>query len=160
MANRNFEMTELSLIKAGVHIYGSFALLAGAGTVDATSVKGLGFGYATGSSGVVVAKPSSPGVTSTAGIVRTGTGLYTITLEDPYPDVIMYDATLIYPSGGTYTNRVVALTVPTNLGNGQVAPTFSLQVINSGGSGVDPGATYRVGFHLWLRNSSSVGFKP
>lgn len=160
MANRNFETMGMSLIKGEVHIYGSFTLLAGAGTIDATLVKGLGFGYAPGPAGVTVTKGSSPGVTSTAGIARTSAGLYTVTLEDPYIDAIDYEAHLLYPSGGTLTNRALMLTAPTNLGNGQVAPTFTIETVNSGGSATDLGTTFRCGFHIWLRNSSSVGFKP
>lgn len=161
MANTNFDRGHLLIGKRLVHIFGSFQLLAGSGTVVASSVKGLGFGYAPNLQGVMALKAGPrPGITSTPGITYVSAGTYDITLEDSYIDAIDYEAHLIYPSGGTLTNAARMYTSPTNLGVGGLAPTFRVATIVTGGTLTDLGTTFRLGFHIWLRDSTVQFVKP
>lgn len=159
MSNRRYDR-DWVLGERIIHIFGSFACPSGSSGVTASSVKGFGFGYAP-LNGVMALKPSaSPGITSTPGIAYTSAGLYTVTLEDPYIDAIDWDAHLIIPSGGTFSNAAKIETVPTNLGASGLAPTFTITTLTSGGTPTDFGATYRVGFHIYLRDSSVQFNKP
>lgn len=159
MSNRNADKARLVLGKRIWEIEGSFIALAGAGTVNAALVKGFGFGY-TPVNGVMTLKPNaSQGVSSIPGIVRTGTGLYTITLEDPYLDYITCEAWLMVP-GGT-SNDAAIETNPTNLGVSGLAPTFTLVTMNgSTGTATDLGTTFVVCFRLVLRDSTVQYNKP
>lgn len=159
MSNRNYDKPALVLGKRLVEIVGSFVPLGGAGTIDPTLVKGWGFGFAP-TAGAMALKPSaSPGIASTPGILRTGTGVYTLTLEDNYIDAILWESHIIRPAG-TSTGGVSILTSPTNLGSGTLAPTFTLVTNSTVGTAADLGTTYRVGFRLWLRDSTVNYGKP
>lgn len=167
MANTNFDHGHWTLGKRLVHIFGSFAAPSGSGgagsngSFDPTSVKGLGFGYAPNLQGIMALKSGQrPGITSTAGIVWVSAGVYTVTLEDSYIDAVDYEAHITPPNGGTLTNSVRMLTSPTNLGTSGKAPTFTFNAFTSGAVLTDFGATYRVGFHIWLRDSSVQFVKP
>jgi len=158
MSNRNADKARLILGKRIWEIEGTFVALAGAGTVVAANVKGWGFGYAP-VNGVMALKPTaSLGVTSVPGILRTGAGVYTITLEDPYIDFISASAWLQGP--GPNANDAQILQTITNLGSSSLAPTFTLNTNNSGGAATDLGTTYSIGFRLVLRDSTVNYNKP
>src|SRR5437660_10084646 len=110
MSNRNADKARLILGKRIWEFDGSFQALAGAGTVDASKVRGFGFGYVPQNGVVALKSAASPGVNSTPGIVRTGTGTYTITFEDPYIDFITAEAWLMTP-GGTVNDAAIQATV-------------------------------------------------
>lgn len=167
MSSRTFTIGHYVLGKRAVHIYGSFAAPTGVGgagangAFDPTSVKGLGFGYAPNQQGIMALKPSaSPGIISVPGIVWVSAGVYTLTLEDSYLDAVDWEAHVIPPAAGTLTNTARLLTLPTNLATGGRAPTFTFNAFTSGATLTDFGPTYRIGFHLWLRDSSVNFVKP
>lgn len=167
MANTNFDRGHLCIGKRLPHIFGSFAAPSGSGgagsngSFDPTSVKGLGFGYAPNLQGIMALKAGQrPGITSTAGVIWVSAGVYDLTLEDSYIDAIDYEAHVIPPSGGTLTHIARMLTLPTNLGTGGKAPTFRFNVATSAGTLTDFGATYRIGFNIWLRDSTVQFVKP
>jgi hypothetical protein len=168
MSSHNFDRGHLLLGKRQAHIFGSFAAPTGVGgagaangAFDPTSVKGLGFGYAPNQQGIMALQAAArPGISSVPGVIWVSAGVYTMTLDDSYIDATDWEAHVIPPSGGTLTNIARILTLPTLLGTGGKAPTFTFNVATSGGTLTDFGPTYRIGFHLWLRDSS-VGFsKP
>ena len=167
MSSHNFDRGHLILGKRLVHIFGSFAAPTGVGGVgangafDPTSVKGQGFGYAPNQQGIMALQPQArPGISSLPGIIWVSAGVYTLTLDDSYIDVIDSEAHLIVPSGGTITSSAAFTTLPTNLATGGKAPTFTLNTFVAAGTLTDLGVTYRIGFHLWLRDST-VGYpKP
>lgn len=167
MSSHNFDRGHLTLGKRLAHIFGSFACPTGVGgapangAFDPTSVKGQGFGYAPNQQGIMALQPSArPGISSIPGIIWVSAGVYTVTLDDSYIDAIDWEAHVIPPSGGTLTNIARIVTLPTLLATGGKAPTFTFNVATSTGTLTDFGATYRVGFHLWLRDST-VGYpKP
>lgn len=167
MSSRNYDRGHYLLGKRSVHIFGSFAAPTGVGGVgangafDATSVKGLGFGYAPNGQGIMALKPSAqPGISSIPGVIWVSAGVYTLTLEDSYLDATDWEAHVIPPAAGTLTNSVRLVTLPTNLATGGKAPTFTFAAFTSGGTPTDFGATYRIGFHLWLRDSTVNYVKP
>ena len=161
MANTNFDRGHLVIGKRQVHIEGSFQLLAGTGTVVASTVKGLGFGFAPNQQGIMAPKTQPrPGIQDIGGIVWVSAGTYDITLEDSYIDAVDYDAHLIYPSGGTLTHRALVYTNPVNLGTSGRAPTFRVVTVVTGGTPTDFGTTFRLGFHIWLRDSTTNYVKP
>lgn len=168
MSSRNYDRGHYLLGKRSVHIFGSFAAPTGVGgagaangAFDPTSVKGLGFGYAPNGQGIMALKPSAqPGISSTPGIIWVSAGVYTLTLEDSYLDATDWEAHVIIPSGGTVTNAVKMLTLPTNLATGGKAPTFTFNAYVAASTLTDFGPTYRIGFHLWLRDSTVNYVKP
>ena len=161
MANTNFDCGHYTIGKRLPHIFGSFQLLAGSGTVVASTVKGLGFGFAPNLQGVMAAKTvAKPGIQDIGGIVYVSAGTYDITLEDSYIDAIDTEAHLIYPSGGTLTHRALFYTNPTNLATSGRAPTFRLVTTVTGGTPTDLGTTFRAAFHIWLRDSTVQFVKP
>lgn len=167
MSSRNYDRGHYLLGKRSVHIFGSFAAPTGVGgagangAFDPSSVKGLGFGYAPNQQGIMALKPSAqPGISSTPGVIWVSAGVYTLTLEDSYIDAVDWEAHVIPPSGGTLTNIARILTLPTLLATGGKAPTFTFNVATTGGTLTDFGPTYRVGFHLWLRDSTVNFVKP
>jgi hypothetical protein len=167
MSSHNFDRGHYVLGKRPVHIYGSFAAPTGVGGVgangafDATSVKGLGFGYAPNAQGVMTLQPQGrSGISSLPGVIWVSAGVYTLTLDDSYIDAINWEANIIPPSGGVITNGARICTLPTNLGTGGKAPTFTINTFVSGGTLTDLGPTFRVGFHLWLRDSTVGYAKP
>jgi hypothetical protein len=165
MANRNFDQG-YCIGKRLIDIAGSFFALTGGGTVAASSVKGLGFGYAP-TAGVMTkqAAPVRPGITSTPGIVRTSTGLYTITLDDSYRDINILSCDLGAPSTGSalWTQPVEPWTNTGVLGAAAgVAPSVQVLIINASGSPSDPGSSnaFRVHFFVQCEDSSVQFQKP
>src|ERR1700690_3771350 len=102
MSNKNYD-TAYAQGKRLIGIEGSFIPLTGAGTVVAANVRGFGFGYAPNSAGVMVLQPNLvvKGLTTTPGIVRSGTGLYTVTFEDTFLAVNYFGADLAAPVAGS-----------------------------------------------------------
>lgn len=156
MANRNLD-TSYVIGKRLIDIAGSFGTN-GSSSPAASSVKGLGFGYAP-SAGVMAVKGSSPGVTTTAGVVRSTTGTYVITPEDTFQDVNVFSTDLQVASAsanwaqpGPIANTAVA----------NQAPNLTIFVINSSGSlqDVAANASSRVHFFIQFRDSTVQFQKP
>lgn len=167
MSNRDYERGHLQLQKRSCHIFGSFAAPTGVGgagangAFDPTSVKGLGFGYAPNQQGIMALKPQAqPGISSLPGIIWVSAGVYTLTLEDSYIDAQSWNAYVNPPSGGLLTNQARIVTLPTNLGVGGKAPTFTINTFVVAGTLTDFGPTFRIGFDLWLRDSTANYPKP
>jgi hypothetical protein len=159
MSNRNADKPRLIFGVRQWEIEGTFQALGGAGTVVASAVKGFGFGYAP-VNGVMALRTESvvSGVTSTPGIVRTGVGLYTITLEDPYIDYVTAMAWLMGP--GPNANDAQFQQTVSNLNTLNTAPTFTLVTSTTGGAAVDLGTTYNIGFRFVFRDSTRQFNKP
>lgn len=160
MADRNFDQG-YTIGKRLIEIAGSFVPLTGAGTVVASTVKGLGFGYAPNNAGVMALQPNlvTKPWTTTPGIVRTGTGVYTITLEDRYLDCNCFSADLAVPAGGSalwaQPNEPIA-----NLGSTTAAIVATLTIVNASGTPTDAAASSRIHFFLQLRDSTTQRVKP
>jgi len=156
MANRNLD-TSYCFGKRLIDIAGSFGTN-GASNPVAANVKGLGFGYAP-QNGTMAVKGSSPGVTTTAGIVRSATGTYVITPEDPFADlnVVSCDLQVASASANWAQPGPVA-----NLAVSNQAPNVTLFVINSSGSLQDiaANASSRVHFFMQFRDSTVQFQKP
>lgn len=161
MANKNFDQG-FCIGKRLIEIAGSFIPLTGAGTVVASNVKGFGFGYAPNSAGVMTLQPnvaSKSFLTTTPGIVRTGTGLYTVTLEDNYLDVNLFSADLAAPVAGSALWAQPVEPVA-NLGSSTAAPVFSILIVNASGTPTDAAANMRMYFALQMRDSTTQRVKP
>lgn len=142
-----------------VDLAGSFVPLTGAGTVVAANVRGLGFGYAP-SAGTMTLQPKTAlnPLTTTPGIVRTGTGLYTVTFEDAYIEAVAVGVDLAVASASA--NWAQALEPIANQASSTQAPVLSLQIINSSGTAVDSAANCRMHFFIRFRDSTTRYSKP
>lgn len=162
MSNRNLDQS-YCVGKRLIDIMGSFVPLTGAGTVVASTIKGLGFGYAPNSSGVMVLRGltggNNPVPKSTPGVVRTGTGVYTITFEDVYADCIDAGCDLAVPAGGSAL-WVQPVEPVTNLNTAFTAPTLTMTIINSSGTPTDAAGSSRIYFRCTFRDSTVQFFKP
>lgn len=160
MANRNYD-TGWALGKRLISIEGNFVPLTGAGTIVASSVNGFGFGFAPNAAGTMVLQPrlSSSPLTSTPGILRTGTGLYTLTLEDNYLGCNFFGCDLAAPVAGSQLWAQPVEPVA-NLGSSTLAPTFSILIINNAGTPTDAAANMRLYFSLTMRDSTVQRGKP
>lgn len=160
MANRQFQNGYV-IGERIIDLVGSFVPLTGAGTVLASKVTGLGFGYApSGNPGIMTLQPriaQSP-LTSTPGILRTGTGLYTITFEDNYLEMVGVSVDLAVAAASA--NWAQALEPIANIASSTLAPTLSLQIINSSGTAVDSAANCRLHFFIRFRDSTTRYGKP
>lgn len=148
-------------------VSGSFVPLTGAGTVAASTVRGLGFGYAPDSTGVMAlraAPGNNPVPLSTPGIVRTGTGLYTIVLEDPYLSLEFWTPSLAGPATGIATGGSALFAQPvspaTGTGTASTGPTLTVVIVNNAGVPTECIAGCRVHFEAHFRDSTEQYTKP
>ena len=159
MANRNFDVA-WSIGKRLIDIIGSFVPLTGAGTIVASSVKGLGFGYAPVAGVMALQTTGRPGITSgPGGILRTGVGMYTIQADDSYQDLNFFDCTL----AAANTSGTGLWAQPVNNATGftpGVGPTVTMLIVNSSGTPTEATAGQRVYFDLQLRDSTTQFNKP
>lgn len=164
MANRNYYKPIYTTGPRRIIIAGSFACPASSAGVTASTVKGLGFGYAPLAPSFAVALKPQPGnnptPSSTPGITYVSAGTYLLTLEDPYLDFDSYGAWLSAPAAGTNTNLVNINTAPTGFNTSGTGPAFTIVTAASSGTPTDLGATFRVNFHIFLRDSSVQFGKP
>jgi hypothetical protein len=159
VANKNLD-TAYAIGKRLVGLEGSFVPLTGAGTIVAANVRGFGFGFAPNSAGVMAlqAPLSGKGLTTTPGIIRAGTGLYTITFEDTYLAVNYFGADLAVPVAGS---ALWAQPVePINIGSGTAAPAVQILIVNNAGAPTDASANMRVYFEIVFRDSNVQFVKP
>ena len=159
MANRKFDKP-YCIGERQVIISGSFVALTGAGTVDATKVTGFGFGYAPVAGKMALQTSARPGIAGTVGIVRTGTGVYMLTLDDAYLECTAFNADVAGPVTGT--NLFTQLLDPpaTSLGTAGTAPVFTLVLVSGSGTPTDASAGMRVHFQIVLRDSTERFNKP
>lgn len=161
MSNRQAMWHGWDLDPRTIRVVGSFVPLTGAGTIDATKVTGFGFGFALSqSTGVVATKAqpqNNPTPLTTPGIVRANTGLYTITTEDPYLELVAFHCDLAGPVGGTalWIQPVEPVANLATAGKGVAAQVL---IVNSSGTPTDANANMRVYFGLAFRDST-VGFR-
>ena len=157
MANRNLDQS-WTFGKRIVEISGSFGTNA-AGAIVASAVKGLGFGYSPVNGTMTLKSAASPGVSSTPGIVRTTNGTYTVTLEDPYQDLIVAACDLQVNAASANWAQPGPLT---NTATAGVAPTITFFTINGTGNNIDvaQNTNSRVMFTLILRDSTVQYSKP
>lgn len=158
MSNRNLQSSWV-IGERIIDLAGSFVPLTGAGTIVASNVRGLGFGFAP-SAGTMALQgriASSP-LTSTPGILRTGTGLYTITFEDSYIEAVAVGVDLAVASASA--NWAQPLEPIANQGSSTLAPVLSVQIINSSGTAVDSAANCRLHFFIRFRDSTTRYNKP
>lgn len=160
MSQRNLDQG-WCLGKRLIDIAGSFGTN-GSSTPLAASVKGLGFGYAwslAASAMALKGTPTDSPVTTTAGIVRSTTGTFVITMEDPYADINVFSTDLQVASASANW----AQPGPTAaVGVSNQAPNLTVFVINSSGSLQDiAAATFsRVHFFCQFRDSTVQFGKP
>lgn len=161
MANRRLDRDWTIGVRV-VRVYGSFATNGGSAIVP-SSVKGFGFGYAP-VSGVMALQgnvQSKSYLTSTPGIVLSGTGVFTITFEDPYIDCISFQPSIQLATPGT--QDVMAGTM-VNLGSSTAAPSIQILVVNttSGAAATPPAANAnnRINFEAVFRDSTEQFLKP
>ena len=120
MANRQFSKVQ-SLNKEVKIIAGQFSIAATGGA--ATKVSGLGYTVA-----------------------KTGTGLYTITLEDKYPSLLSVCAT---------AQAAVAVDIVAQIKSHDVVSTKTIVVsLNAVATPVEPAAVTVINFVVVLQNSS------
>jgi hypothetical protein len=161
MSTRNYD-TGWCVGKRLIDISGNFVPLTGAGTVVASTVKGFGFGYAP-VNGVMTLRPltggNNPVPKSTPGIVRSSTGLYAITFEDPYIDIVYFGVDLAAPSTGTalWAQPVEPVT---GINTAFTAPTLSVLIVNNAGTPTDAAANMRIYFDVVFRDSTAFFQKP
>lgn len=160
MSDRNFDKAYV-IGKRLIDISGTFVPLTGAGTVAASTVRGLGFGYLPVSGTWTKRTAERSGITgSTSGITRTATGTYTVTFEEAFRDIYYQSADLASPntSGSALWAQPVA--TATNLNTAATAPTITILIVNSSGSPTDAASGQKVYFHVQF-DDSTVGFnKP
>jgi hypothetical protein len=163
MANRRYDR-DWVLGERIITISGSFATNTGSAIV-ASTVKGFGFGYAP-SAGVMTLFgniASKNYLTTTPGIVLSGTGIYTVTLEDPYIDMIAASVNIQVAASGASANDMI-LGTAVNLGSSTAAPAIQLLTINGGsGAAATPtaaNANNRVNFQFVFRDSTVQFNKP
>jgi hypothetical protein len=154
MSNRTFDLP-YTVGPGRVRICGSFAPIpASAGSViNASLVNGFGFGYAPVKGVMTLQAKAQSGISSTPGIVRTGTGTYTVTLDDSYIACDAQEVQLGIPlSGGTL--QATWVPVVANLNAPGLAPTFTI-VLRSSGFPTDVGGTgFLISFIYVMRNST------
>jgi hypothetical protein len=160
MADKNLDVPKV-IGKRLIKIVGSFQALAGAGTVIASQVRGLGFGYAP-VNGVMAlrAQPgNNPTPLTTPGILRTGTGLYTVTLENPYLECVKFMCNLGIPAAGVNL-YAVPVEPTTGFATAQTGPTVTILLQTATGTPTDGANTERVYFSLSVRDSTTGYQKP
>lgn len=160
MASRNLDQS-WCFGKRLVDIAGSFGTN-GASSPAASSVKGLGFGYAPNDqTGAMQAKANSSisPMTTTPGVVHSATGTYVITAEDSYSDVNVFSCDLQVASASANWAQPgpIAATATANQ-----APNVTIFVINSSGTPQDiaSATSSRVHFFLQMRDSTVQFAKP
>lgn len=147
--------------KRQIELRGSFKVLSGAGTIDATKVTGLGFGFAP-VNGVMAlrAQPqNNPTPLSTPGILRTNTGLYTITFENPYLELVSFHPHLATAAGGVNL-FAQAIEPVTGTNTAQTGPTITVQLVNGSGAATEGATTQRLHFVAVFRDSTWSYQKP
>lgn len=129
MANRRFEQFQLSLEKAVVNLYGQFAVGAsGAPTMSATKSKGI------------------------ASVVRNSAGRYTITLQDQYQYLLMFDTTIVLASGAPGTTTSPECIVRQDNSKAQV-PTLVIEFLDGTGAATELTSGVTLLFQAQLKNS-------
>jgi hypothetical protein len=159
MSNRNFDMSYV-VGKRLIDIEGSFVPLTGAGIVNAATVKGFGFGYAFINGVMTLQTSARPGINGTPGIVRTGVGTYTITLDDSYADFNIFDANLMLPNASGSQLWAQCVATATNIGVSGQCPVFTLVIVNNSGTPTEAPAGCRLAFLIQLRDSTVQQGKP
>lgn len=162
MSNHNFDRP-WCLGKRKIDFSGSFVPLTGAGTIDATKVTGLGFGFAFSQVTGVVALRSQPAnnptPNTTPGILRTGTGLYVVTFDDTYQDVDAVSVDLAAPVSGSAL-WAQAVEPIANLATANKGPALSILIVNNAGTPTDAAANMRLHFIVVFRDSTVQRAKP
>lgn len=127
MANRRFDRPYTIGVRR-IWIAGSFATNGSSNPV-AANVRGLGFGYAPVNGAMAAYTTSRGTLTSSAGIVHTATGKYTMTLDDSYQDFDSIQATMQAnsdPSGSHFYQTGTGTTA--NFDSATSAPTIVFYV--------------------------------
>lgn len=87
-------------------------------------------------------------------VTRTGTGAYTIKLEDPYNRLLGFHAFFSgTTASGIYSVQVNSATPQTDIKTGSGAIVY-IQCLDGSGSDTDPAQTVLLHFSLILRNST------
>lgn len=119
MANRNFEQYSYSLIKKKVDIAG-YAVLSSAGAVSSQVIMGGAF-------------------------AKSGTGEYTLTLEDKYNELLFAKAEL-----AENVEDIKAVVSASDVSGTKV---ITIKLVNNTGAGTDVTAAAKLYVHLILKNS-------
>lgn len=160
MSDKNLDRA-WTIGKRSIRIAGSFVPLAGAGTVVATNVRGLGFGYApvNGLMALKAQPGNNPTPLTVPGILRTGVGVYTIILENPWLGCDSFTVSLGVPVAGVqlWAWPVEPITGMATAGTG---PTFTILLANNAGTPTEGAVTQRVHFDIIVRDSTVSFNKP
>jgi len=88
-------------------------------------------------------------------VVRTGTGLYTINLADPYQSLLMAVGSAISPvSGLSGVDSVETQNAPNSTITSLSAPSIGIKTLSPAGALVDPASGSTVTVLMYLSNSS------
>ena len=101
-----------------------------------------------GAAGAVTGLINSPGVAS---VVRTGTGLYTITLQDPYFSYCGQNHSMISASGPSNIASIDTVSVSPNTLTGA---TINIRCVNQAGAAADPASGTSISIQIRMNNSS------
>ena len=157
MANRTFQQKQLTLIKRKVELWATVAVgAAGAVTLKKTTYTNGAVSTANATtSGVGYDYGNGEGIRS---VSRTGTGAWTITLNDAY--MLLKGVTLEETSNTTGTPTAAQVGVVsgttnvatnTSLGNGGVV---AVQFVDFAGSAVDPASGDTITLKITLQDAS------
>jgi hypothetical protein len=165
MSNRNFDQG-YTIGKRLIDVAGSFVpLTSSTGTIVASKVKGLGFGYAPIAGVMTLQTSARSGITSTPGVAHPSGGLYTLTFDDSYREINVISCDLAAPSSGSalWSQPVEPWTNTGVLGAAAgIAPSIQLLTINSSGSPTDVGTpnAFRLHFFVQFEDSTVQFQKP
>ena len=160
MGNRRFDKPYNIGVRR-ITIAGTFVPLTGSGTVVASTVQGFGFGYAPENNVMTLQTSARPGIAGTPGIVRTSTGLYTVTLDDSYLALESLVCSMQIPSTGygAALPSVNPVTSP-SFGVANTASSFQIAISTvSTGALVDAAASMAISFVAIIRDSN-VQYQP
>lgn len=162
MSQRMFSEFNATLLKRVVNLFPVVSVgAAGAVTLQKRQFTAMGSGsvapgfslVAAPTSGVGYAKGDGAGVNA---VTRTGTGLWTITLSDPYVCLLQISAMVANTSGlftGVIPGVLTSTNVQTNtsLGSGGV---INLAINNGSGAATDPASGDLIYFNITLGDAS------
>ena len=164
MANRRFNRNLYTIGEREILIAGSFVPLTTTGTITASSVTGLGFGYAPNSAGTMALQTAArPGISGTPGIIYTSPGDYAITLDDCYLEVTSVTGSIgnKYGTNGAENLFFHVDDPPAATFSAGTATKITIHTVNSSGTHVDaPATNMRVHFAILLRDSTVTYGKP
>jgi hypothetical protein len=158
MVNRTFEQQSLSILKRQVSVWGVFSVGAdGAVTLQKWNYPALGGSSVsrtysaapTGTAGIGYPQNYQIGADCVKSVTRTGTGLWTVTLQDNYQRMLMLECSVSIAGGLT---NIVAVGENSTISNMSAAngSVIGVALLSANGTAADPtsGSIVRLKFEL------------